>query len=237
MLLFWYELKKSTGKLWLFVSGCFLLNILGADSISRNLDNAVRSSDLFSRYLPNISLECVITSLLLTHFIIGYEYSSNTEGVVYSAAIGRKSLIYKLAASIAAALIYSIALLGASLAVYFIMRGISTDWSLFAKVLFLSFGLILLFVFIAFTIGTTIRNPWAAAITSVGANVLLTGLVMNFQDLHSLRLQPMGLLMSQKSWFSGVHGKDFELWGFAMSGIALIILCYWAYQIFRRRDI
>ncbi|GHU87407.1 hypothetical protein FACS1894202_01630 [Clostridia bacterium] len=237
MVLLRLEIKKAANKMWPLVFACFCLNILGAGSISRSIDSEITLSSLFGRYLPNITLECVIITLLLTHFIIGYEHSYHTENLVYSAKVGRKCLLYKLAAAVCLTFVYSITLFSASLAAYFIKGGVNNDWLLFAKVLPLSFALILLFVLFAFTVGTLIRNPWAATIITISVNVLWLGIVMNSPDIHKLRLPPMGLLVSQKSWFTNIHGTNFELLGLAFSGVILTILCYSAYLIFRRREI
>jgi len=237
MLLLRYELGKMKGKMRLFVLGCFLLNIMGADSISRSFDSGVKTSDLFSRYLPNITLECAIAALLITHILLGFEHSSHTENVVYSTATGRRIMLYKLAAAICSSFACSVVLLGASLTAYFAWNRANTDWLLLAKVIPLIFVLILLFVLIAFSVGTIIRNAWIAAAVSVGINVAWLGIMMNFQEERILRLPPMGLLVSQKSWFTGVHGSNYELLGFTLSGAALIGLCIATYRLFRRRSI
>jgi ABC-type transport system involved in multi-copper enzyme maturation permease subunit len=237
MLLFRYELKKTAGKTRLFLLGCFLLNIMGADSISRGFDRGVETRELFGRYLPNITLECAVVTLLVTHLLTGFEHASRTESVVYSTATGRKILLYKLAAAVCSSFLCSILLFGASLAAYFAKNGINTDWPLLAKVLPLIFALLTLFALIAFAAGTVIRNPWAAAITSFGVNAAWLGVMMNFPEKSLLHLPPMGLLISQKSWFTGVHGRHFELLGFALSGMSLIAICFAAYRLFGRREI
>jgi len=237
MLLFRYEFEKTKGKMWLFVLGCFLLNIMGADSISRGFDSTVSRSDLFSRYLPNVVLECAIIALLITHILIGFEHSSRTENVVYSTVTGRRVMLYKLAAAICSAFMYSAVLLGASLAAYFTWNRANTDWILLAKIIPLIFVLILLFVLIAFAVSAVVRNAWVAAVISVGINVAWLGVMMNFPDERLLRLPPMGLLVSFKSWFTGVHGEYYELFGFTLSGTILIGLCFSTYQLFRRRSI
>ena len=240
MLLFGYELKKIFGKLRLFTLGCFAINLLGVSSLwSYSNSESVVHSALYSTYLPNLTLECAILALLLTHSLIGFEYSNRTENVVYSTATGRKCLCHKLAAAVAAVLIYSGLLFCATIAAYFIMGGTNTDWSLFAKVIPISFGIILLFALFAFAAGLAIRNPWVAVIMSASINTAWVGVVMNFPDEPLLRLPLMGLVISQKAWYTDFNGTlpHFELIGFALTGIVLTASCLLAYKIFRRRDI
>jgi ABC-type transport system involved in multi-copper enzyme maturation permease subunit len=243
MLLFWYELKKIIGKMRLFVLGCLGLNLLGVSPLWRldhSIDrNVVSLGPLFGAYLPNLTLECAVIALLLTHFIIGYEYSNHTESTVYSTAIGRKCLHYKFAASVCGVFMYSIALFAVSLAAYFIRskKNIYLPLPLFYKILAVSAGVILLFILFAFAVGAVIRNPWAAAITSISVNVAWVGVILNFLDDVLLRLPPMGLLASQKVWFTDVFGRNFELNGLILSGVCLVAMCVLTYKIFRRRDI
>jgi len=237
MLLFWYELKKTIGKLWLFVLGCFGLNLLGIGLLWRFDGDSGSSGSLFGAYLPSLTLECAIIALLLTHFIIGYEYANHTENTMYSTAIGRKCLHYKFAASVCAVFVYSIVLFGASLTAYFIIGEINPDWLRFFKTLVFSAGVILLFVLFAFAVGVAIRNPWAAMITSISVNAAWVGVVLNFPYEAPLRLPPMGLLYSQKDWFTDRFGHNFELRGLILSGIVMTLLYFSSYKIFRRRDI
>ena len=158
-------------------------------------------STLFGTLLPAVVAEVCLLAMLLGLLSIGYEYTRNTEHVVYASRTGRGVFRAKLAASVLTALGLFALLLAGTLLPFFARFDFSAVWSDFvssaynaavqaysrplitwhnfsveqylAAFIIAAIALALVFTLLGFTLGALVRNLYAACMASVSVCGLL----------------------------------------------------------------
>ena len=142
---------------------------------------------LFRNILKTIIFEIIILVVLITAYLVNYEFDNSTENIVYSTKKGRNLVLDKLQITMASSIIVATIILITGLGLYFIVFDYSGLWNVpissyynrdynfpylswwnmsFVQYLFFSVGLVyliaLLFNGIAFIIARSIKNTYFA---------------------------------------------------------------------------
>ena len=147
---------------------------------------------LFGQVLRAATFEIIIIGVLLTGYILSYEFDNKTERVMYATKLGRKLHLEKLKTSLLGATIVAVLILGITLIGYFLVYDYTGLWNVQMNSVFLSepnrffvldysltflqylvaaIGLIfitqLLFVLMIFVLSIIIKNNYITLITFI----------------------------------------------------------------------
>lgn len=189
-------------------------------------------SFLFKSLFRTILFECLIIVVLLTSFIVNYEFESKTHLLAYSSKRGRNLLVDKFTAAILASLFVTTILLGSSLLLYFLFYDYSLFWHVpisnfftteynffyitwwkmsILQFLLWSITLLyicqLLFTAITFILSRFIRNSYYVFFVFAivfGLALLLPGWMSNTSNLvFAAGFTPFALILNPHLWFMG----------------------------------
>ena len=184
---------------------------------------------LFKDLFRKILFEIIILVVLITSYLVNYEFENNTQTISYSTKRGRNLVKDKLYASIATNILVTTVILITGLGLYFIIFDYSRLWNVpissyfntdksfiymswwnmsFVQYLFSGIGLIyaitLLFTGIAFIIARAIKNNYIAffvfAIT-FGLTLLTSIAPTNSNTIFIKGFTPFWLIMNPFIWF------------------------------------
>ncbi|MET3506655.1 hypothetical protein [Halalkalibacter oceani] len=188
---------------------------------------------LFQTIFRSLLNESLILIVLMTGFLLTYEFENRTAFVTYTTKRGRRLQLDKLLVSLGASLLVTTILIGSTLAAYFLRFDYSglwhvpissqfnsesgmtylSWWSLsFAEYLLASIVLVYLcqLLFTAFTavLALFIRNSYLVFITFAiifGAAVLLPGIVPTSSNLLFVTMfTPFTLILNPHIWWTGI---------------------------------
>jgi hypothetical protein len=168
------------------------------DSISYYFGEQTRSrhSLLFKTLFGAIAAESCLAALFVSLLSVGYENMRNTEAVIYTSKRGRMILRTKYLASLTAAFLSFVFIIGVTLSIYFLRFDYSEVWNCNVSSLFnssvsegskplitwgsftvlqfvwsyaaISAGLVVCFVLIGFSIGVFMRSSYGAVVVCAG---------------------------------------------------------------------
>lgn len=187
---------------------------------------------LFKNLFKTVIFEVMILVVLITGYLLAFEFENNTQLMVYSSKRGRKLDIDKLFASIFASLIVTTVILGITLAGYFIVFKYAEIWhvpisSYFNKefkfpyiswwkmsfTTYLICSIILLYLcqiifsVMTFIVTNFIRNSYIVFLlfgVLFGVGVLLPGYIpMNTDLIFLAHMTPFSIILNPHLWFMG----------------------------------
>ncbi|MFT5872440.1 MAG: hypothetical protein ACI8WT_001371 [Clostridium sp.] len=194
---------------------------------------------LFKSLFGNFIYEIMILVVLITGYLINYEFENKTQFVVYSTKRGRKLSTDKFYVSIFSSILVTTIIISISLGVYFSVVSYSGLWSVpissgfnweynvpyiswwdmsFAKYLFYCIGLVyaceILFTFITFIIASFIKNSYIVFFTFaiiLGIFLIIPGIIpANSNAILVAHFTPFVLILNPFVWFMEKGITTFE---------------------------
>lgn len=185
---------------------------------------------LFRNILKTIIFEIIILVVLITAYLVNYEFDNSTENIVYSTKKGRNLVLDKLQITMASSIIVATIILITGLGLYFIVFDYSGLWNVpissyynrdynfpylswwnmsFVQYLFFSIGLVylitLLFNGIAFIIARSIKNTYFAFFVFAiifGLFLIVPGMVPRYSiSIFIGGFTPFFLIINPHMWF------------------------------------
>lgn len=185
---------------------------------------------LFKTLFRDFIFEIMILVVLITGYLINYEFENKTQFVVYSTKRGRKLVLDKFYVCILTSILVTTIIISISLGVYFsvvsytglwsvpISSGLNWEYGLpyiswwnisFAKYLFYCVGLVyaceVLFTCITFVIANFIRSSYIAYFTYaiiLGVALIIPGVMArNSNAIIAAHFTPFILILNSNLWF------------------------------------
>ncbi|WP_291567378.1 MULTISPECIES: ABC transporter permease subunit [unclassified Clostridium] len=208
-------------------------------------------SFLFKTLFKNIIFQIMVIVVLITAYLVNYEFENSTHHLAYSSKRGRKIIMDKLFASIISSIIVTTIIMGVTLLAYFIFFDYSGLWNVpistafnweynlpyiswwnmsFAQYLFFSIGIVyiceLLFAGITFVISKFIKNSYVVFFIFAiifGGSILIPGFMpASSNAIFITGFTPFCLILNPFLWFMG-NGVStvFKYYG-------IITVCVWS---------